>query len=206
MQGGNATFTNVEYDPLKKNGKHGMQGNSGNYNSKGQSGQNGQNVVPGDNYEVYVKLDKTKQFANVLVKNLSTGEDFKKILYNHIDSSNIIIDAYGGSGGSGGFGGRGYDSTQGAGDGGNGGSGGDGANGGKVIIYIENDAKLFIDRIEIKNNGGKAGAAGLGGMGGSAGGVYNGPDGRRGADGSSGRLGINGPEPIIIYKTIDLKF
>lgn len=202
-QGGNSLLSQEVYDPLGKNGKNGTSGSSGNATYMAGKGQNGQNGQNGDNYEVYIKALGTASNlqAQVLIKNISTGEQTKKIIAK--DSTNIVIDAYGGNGGRGGQGGGGNSSTKGGTDGADGGHGGDGGNGGRVTLIVDTNAKEFIEKIEVKNKGGKAGGYGHGGSGGSGGGPYGGPDGRNGNNGVSGRPGIDGPTPLITYQALD---
>jgi antitoxin component YwqK of YwqJK toxin-antitoxin module len=186
-------------------------GNGGMGGSGGQGGNGG----PGQNIEVYVKMQNDeilkKEMVYVFVKSNSTNR--QALFLVDPDGGKIIVSANGGDGGyggPGGMGGQGGDDTYrqssgNGGQGGSGGSGGDGSNGGSITVYMDPSAeKLNPDVLKFTNEGGEAGGSGNGGQGGYKG-YYESSAGQNGTEGTQGQAGTKGPEIKIVKQKVDVK-
>lgn len=180
---------------IGRNGRHGDHGLNG---ANGESG--GAYTVhawkEGEEYRLHIENDAT----NVVWK------------YKSNTTSECTFNLSGGRGGNGGDGGNGGNGKDGKingskvkypGDGGNGGNGGhagSGGNGGSLLVFVHQNAKAFLNTIQIISTGGRSGTggnAGRAGKGGSgASGQTNGKPGYDGYEGQSSISGSSGPEPV----------
>jgi hypothetical protein len=180
----------------------------------GPGGQGG-NGGPGQNIEVYAKLQfdarLNKEMLYVLVKSKTSGQ--QQLFLVDPDGGKIIVTANGGEGGSGGYGGQGgaggddtyRTSSTNGGQGGSGGNGGNGGDGGTIVAFMDPGTdKLGADVIKFSNEGGVSGQSGPGGSGGFKGYYPNATNGPQGTQGASGNPGTKGPAIKIVKQKVEI--
>lgn len=185
----------------------------------GKDGEDGKPGTDGFDVTLYVYRVEDSTFYNrngfnlYAVKAVAQNGGNIKVTFIAEKYGKLILKANGGDGGNGGEGGPGVDGNNegnntvaGTGtDGGKGGNGGKGGTSGHVKIYIDSNAREFLNLLEVQNRGGMGGLGGLGGAGGKCGINRSGSrasDGRKGANGSNGNNGTDAPKYDIFWDYI----